>query len=184
MPLPHLFSPINVGPLELKNRVVLAPVDVGLHGPNGEVTDRYIDFLVDRALGETGLLITEFTSVWPEKRVISLSVWDDKFIPGLARIADGVQRAGARIFMQIAALGGKSYVEPFAPSAVASELYREMPREMSVDEIKTMIASFVFGAERAKKAGVEEAYFDRGGFLYHGRVKALADAAREAGLKL
>jgi len=39
-------------------------------------------------------------------------------------------------------------------------------------------------AERAKKAGIEEAYFDRGGFLYHGRVKALADAAREAGLKL
>ena len=39
-------------------------------------------------------------------------------------------------------------------------------------------------AERAKKAGVEEAYFDRGGFLSHGKVKALADAAREAGLKL
>ena len=39
-------------------------------------------------------------------------------------------------------------------------------------------------AERAKAAGVEEAYFDRGGFLYHGRVKALADAAREGGLKL
>ncbi len=39
-------------------------------------------------------------------------------------------------------------------------------------------------AERAKKAGVEEAYFDRGGFIFHGKVKALADAAREAGLKL
>ncbi len=39
-------------------------------------------------------------------------------------------------------------------------------------------------AERAKAAGVEEAYFDRGGFLYHGRVKALADAAREGGLKI
>ena len=39
-------------------------------------------------------------------------------------------------------------------------------------------------AERARKAGVEEAYFDRGGFLYHGKVKALADAAREGGLKL
>ena len=39
-------------------------------------------------------------------------------------------------------------------------------------------------AERAKAAGVEEAYFDRGGFLYHGRVRALADAAREGGLKL
>ncbi|WP_417722173.1 50S ribosomal protein L18 [Salipiger sp.] len=39
-------------------------------------------------------------------------------------------------------------------------------------------------AERAKAAGVEAAYFDRGGFLFHGRVKALADAAREGGLKI
>ena len=38
-------------------------------------------------------------------------------------------------------------------------------------------------AERAKKAGVEECYFDRGGFIYHGRVKDLAEAAREGGLK-
>lgn len=38
-------------------------------------------------------------------------------------------------------------------------------------------------AERAQKAGVEEVVFDRGGYLYHGRVKALADAARENGLK-
>ena len=38
-------------------------------------------------------------------------------------------------------------------------------------------------AERAKKNGVETVIFDRGGFIYHGRVKALADAAREAGLK-
>ena len=38
-------------------------------------------------------------------------------------------------------------------------------------------------AERAMKAGVEECYFDRGGFLFHGKIKALADAAREGGLK-
>ncbi|MFN3847294.1 MAG: 50S ribosomal protein L18 [Paracoccaceae bacterium] len=38
-------------------------------------------------------------------------------------------------------------------------------------------------AERAKKAGVEEVFFDRGGFLFHGKIKALADAAREGGLK-
>jgi large subunit ribosomal protein L18 len=37
-------------------------------------------------------------------------------------------------------------------------------------------------AERAKDAGVEKVVFDRGGFKYHGRVQALADAAREAGL--
>jgi large subunit ribosomal protein L18 len=38
-------------------------------------------------------------------------------------------------------------------------------------------------AEAAKAAGVTEVVFDRGGFLYHGRVKAVADAAREAGLE-
>jgi large subunit ribosomal protein L18 len=38
-------------------------------------------------------------------------------------------------------------------------------------------------AERAKKAGVEDVFFDRGGYLFHGRVKALADAAREGGMK-
>ncbi len=38
-------------------------------------------------------------------------------------------------------------------------------------------------AERAKTKGVEAVVFDRGGYLYHGRIKALADAAREAGLK-
>ena len=38
-------------------------------------------------------------------------------------------------------------------------------------------------AERAKAKGIEEAYFDRGGFLFHGKIKALADAAREGGLK-
>ena len=39
-------------------------------------------------------------------------------------------------------------------------------------------------AKRAKKAGIEEAYFDRGGFLFHGKVKALADAAREGGIRI
>ena len=38
-------------------------------------------------------------------------------------------------------------------------------------------------AERAKAAGVSQVVFDRGGFLFHGRVKALADAAREGGLE-
>ena len=39
-------------------------------------------------------------------------------------------------------------------------------------------------AERARAAGVTECYFDRGGFLFHGKIKAIADSARENGLKI
>ena len=50
---------------------------------------------------------------------------------------------------------------------------------------KTEIAALVGKAvaEKAMKAGVETISFDRGGYLYHGRVKSLAEGAREAGLK-
>lgn len=48
-------------------------------------------------------------------------------------------------------------------------------------DVATAVGKLV--AERAKAAGVQQVVFDRGGYRFHGRVKALADAAREAGLK-
>ena len=58
---------------------------------------------------------------------------------------------------------------------------RENIKKSSTVEAASFIGKVV--AERAVKAGVSEVVFDRGGYIYHGRVKALADAAREAGLK-
>lgn len=67
--------------------------------------------------------------------------------------------------------------------ASASTLDKEL--KSAIEKPATVAAATVVGrtvAERAKKAGVTSVVFDRGGFIYHGRVKALADAAREAGL--
>jgi large subunit ribosomal protein L18 len=54
-----------------------------------------------------------------------------------------------------------------------------------IDDVNVESAAIVGAAiaERAKKAGFAECYFDRGGFLFHGKIKALAEAAREGGLK-
>ncbi|OEH93204.1 50S ribosomal protein L18 [Bacillus solimangrovi] len=59
-------------------------------------------------------------------------------------------------------------------------------KEVNVEAGNNVDAAVTVGklvAERAVEKGVKEVVFDRGGYLYHGRVKALADAAREAGLQ-
>lgn len=67
--------------------------------------------------------------------------------------------------------------------AAASTLEKQVRQQASYggNVAAAKVVGRVLG-ERAKQAGVTRVVFDRGGFLYHGRVKALADAAREAGL--
>ena len=62
----------------------------------------------------------------------------------------------------------------------ASSRENEVAKGTSI-ETATAVGKLV--AERALKAGIETITFDRGGYLYHGRVKSLAEGAREAGLK-
>jgi large subunit ribosomal protein L18 len=68
--------------------------------------------------------------------------------------------------------------------AAAGSAEPAIRQQVSEDATKTDKAKLVgqLVAERAKAAGITQVVFDRGGFLYHGRVRALADAAREGGL--
>ena len=90
-----------------------------------------------------------------------------------------VHRTPQHIYAQIIAPEGNRVV------ASASTLNKELRGALkSTGNIAAAAAVGKEIAERAKKAGIEKVAFDRSGFKYHGRVKALADAAREAGLNV
>ena len=68
--------------------------------------------------------------------------------------------------------------------AAASSLDKDLSEKLGKgSDVKAAAEVGKVLAERAKKAGVENVVFDRGGYIFHGRIKALAEAAREAGLK-
>ncbi|MFO1186439.1 MAG: 50S ribosomal protein L18 [Alphaproteobacteria bacterium] len=95
---------------------------------------------------------------------------------GRARLS--VHRSQANIYAQVIDdAAGKTLA---AASSVEKDLKGQIKTGATSEAAKAVGKAV---AERAKKAGVSEVYFDRGGYLYHGRVKALAEAAREAGLK-
>jgi large subunit ribosomal protein L18 len=95
---------------------------------------------------------------------------------GVARLS--VHRTGQHLYAQVIDATGAKVV------AAASTVQKSLAE--SLKGTKNLTAAAAVGkavAERALAAGVEAVAFDRSGFRYHGRIKALADAAREAGLK-
>jgi len=89
-----------------------------------------------------------------------------------------VHRTPRHIYAQLFAADGSKVLA--AASTVQDEIAKGLKYTGNVDAAKAVGRAI---AERAKAAGVEAVAFDRSGFQYHGRVKALADAAREAGLQ-
>ncbi len=94
----------------------------------------------------------------------------------VARLA--VHRTNCHIYAQIFSGCGTQVLA--AASTVEADVKKQVPNGGNADAAK-VVGKLI--AERAKAKGIEEVAFDRSGFRYHGRVKALADAAREGGLK-
>ncbi len=89
-----------------------------------------------------------------------------------------VHRSGRHIYAQVIADGGAHTVA--AASTLQQDVADGLKSTCSIEAAEAVGKKI---AERSLEVGVEGVAFDRSGFQYHGRVKALADAAREAGLK-
>lgn len=160
----NVLSSGKLGKLELKNRFIVPPMDSSATDECGEVNDRLIAYYAARAKGGFGLIITEYTAVdYPDglAKAGQLSIYHDKFIPGMGRLAEAIHQEGAKIFLQLQhpgretskAITGRQTV---SASPLPSMLKgKGMPRGLSVPEIQDLVKKFAEGAFRAKKAGID-----------------------------
>jgi len=88
-----------------------------------------------------------------------------------------VHRSLKHIYAQI--INDETGVTLASASSMDKEIREKLPHGGNVEAAKIVGEAL---AKKALKAGIKDVVFDRGGFLYHGRIQALADAAREAGL--
>lgn len=158
---PNLFSPVSVNGMALRNRIVMSAMHMG-YTPDGEVTDRLVDFYVPRAKGGVGLIIVGGCPVDKHAGMAGMiAIYDDRFIPGLSKLTSAVKAEGARIAAQLyqagryirsSMIGGR---KPFSASAVRSSFTGETPRALEPEEIPRVQNTFAEAAERAKAAGFD-----------------------------
>ncbi|MDD4995368.1 MAG: FAD-dependent oxidoreductase [Patescibacteria group bacterium] len=162
MAFKNLFEPIMIGSLKLKNRLVLPPMVRNWATERGEVTDRLVDHYAALARGGTAMLILEAIYVSPEGRgfTYQMGIDNDALVPGLKKLVDAAHQYGAAIGPQLYHAGRQTNSKtisqpPVAPSPIPCPVQREMPRELSAEEISEIENAFAAAALRAKGAGFD-----------------------------
>ncbi|WP_240841565.1 NAD(P)/FAD-dependent oxidoreductase [Acidaminobacter sp. JC074] len=156
----HLFEPISIGNVEIKNRVMMAPMGSNYASHDGMITETYIEHYRKKAQGQVGLIITEDTTVSPNANYVfnTVGMYDDKFIEGYKELVDEVHKFGAKVGPQLIhpsfnareAISGK---RPVAASPIASRIYKEIPEELSIEQIEKIVEDFGDAARRVQLAG-------------------------------
>ncbi len=155
-----LFEPIKIANLSLKNRIVMSAMNLGW-AQEGEINQRIMDFYVERARGEAGLIMIGGATVEPPTvRRGFISIHDDQLLAGHKRLTSAVKDAGAGIGLQLFHSGRYSFgflegQEVVAPSPIPSKLTRYTPKELSVPEIQQIVGNFAAAALRAQTAGYQ-----------------------------
>ncbi|WP_029452328.1 FAD-dependent oxidoreductase [Clostridium algidicarnis] len=160
----NLFSKGKICKLEIKNRIVMPAMGTSLATSTGEASDEMIRFYEERAKGGAGLIITEITRVDNETGVGTpnqLCANNLNQIPRLEKLSRTVHRYDSKIFLQLHHPGRQSHSnlidgrQIVAPSAVTSSAIGELPREMTTEEVETMVKKFVTGAKIAQMGGID-----------------------------
>lgn len=161
--------------LTLKNRIVKAPYSSTGADSNGNVLDSGVAHYDSVARGGVGLFITESVAVDPLGTSGSprMAIWDDCFIPGQRRLVEAVHKYGIPVLAQIHHAGTAhsigvygaqeeqevAPVTPLGPSTLSREELpgerSNLPRGLTIPEIKELVGKFIRASERAQEAGYD-----------------------------
>ncbi len=157
--LEKLFTPVKVGKLELKNRIIMPPMIERL-ATDGAPNDAVKDFYAARARGGLALIvltpgIVDISMASP----IQLGIYDDSFIPGFKQFTDLIHSCGARMGIQLMHLGRQGgeikWYKPVAPSPIPLTPKDEVPHELTASEVDGLVEKFAEAARRARDAGFD-----------------------------
>lgn len=182
----NLLMPGTIGPVSLKNRVMWASHATNFAQSDGEVSEAQIHYFARRARGGVGMVVSELVQVATEVDSLkvthrSLRADDQRFVPGLARLAKAVHDNGAKIGVQMSpgagaqALGGPWHAEgdvraasPSGVLALGVHEHAMNPRALSIDEVRRIVQLSGAAAHNIRTAGFDLIEIHaHGGYLIH-----------------
>ena len=160
---PHIFEPMTIRRMTVKNRIVMTPMGTNYGEQNGEMSFLHINYYEQRAKGGTGLLIVENASVdspQGSNGTTQLRIDLDNYIPRLFKLCENVHKHGACIAIQLnhagaSAMSSRIGMQPVSASDVPSKAGGEIPRPLEKDEMMHIVKKYGEAAKRAQICGFD-----------------------------
>ncbi len=159
----NMFTPFKIGSVEIPNRFAVTAMVTNMCDEDGYATEQYIKYHEAKAKGGYGLIVTEDYAVNAHAGGYArvARIYREDMIPGHKKMTDAVHQYGAKVFCQIYHAGRQSnsnvngQVPTKSVSRNACAWSRQMPEEVTVDEIKQIVRDFGVTAKNAKAAGFD-----------------------------
>lgn len=160
---PHIFEPLTVKRMTMKNRIVMMPMGTNFGEQNGEMSFLHINYYEQRAQGGTGLIIVENASVdspQGSNGTTQIRIDKDNYIPRLFMLCESVHKHGACIALQInhagaSAISSRIGMQPVSASDIPSKEGGEIPRPLTREEIMGIVKKYGEAAKRVQIAGFD-----------------------------
>jgi len=157
-----LFEPGKMGKIEIKNRIIFAPCGTHYSSHYGAITQQQLDYYAERAKGGAGLIIVEGASCRKRGKPGRILANDDKFIPGMTKLAEAIHAGGAKAVMQMSShQGSMDEVDSASPSGLPhpfagwSTSIPKKTRMITVADMEELAMEYGEAARRIMAAGFD-----------------------------